>query len=102
MNILSNQRGCQQWKRKKDNAAKYVAEEEAASGIEARSEEEMDEDDLDMEKIDESVVDMSWDEIFEKVSKSSDAHVLKLAYTASELYRNYKNPLLKVAALQRL
>lgn len=64
--------------------------------------EEMDSSSLELEKMDDDIKNMSWNKIFDKVSDSLDAHVLKLAYTSSELYKIHEKPLLKVAALKRL
>lgn len=63
--------------------------------------EDLDIKDLQMDNIDEDIINMPWSEIFEKVSKSTDVHVLKLAYTCSELDKLYEIPLLKEAALLR-
>lgn len=58
--------------------------------------------DLEIETIDENIINMSWEEIYEKASKSTDVHVLKLAYTSGEFYKLYEIPLLKQVALQRI
>lgn len=58
--------------------------------------------DLDKIQNKKEVLDMSWDEIFEKISKSMDVHVLKLGYTAGQLYKLYEIPELKQGALTRV
>ena len=58
--------------------------------------------DLDFNSDQIDLIDLSWNEIFEKVSKSTDVHAIKLAYTASELNKEYENKLLKKAGLTRI
>lgn len=59
-------------------------------------------EDVDFNDNEKDSIDLSWNEIFERGTKSTDVHAIKLTYTSSELYKRYEKPLLKKAALNRI
>lgn len=59
-------------------------------------------DDLDITDNNHKSTTMTLEELIKMGSESSDVHTIKLTYTLSELYENYKNPRLKDILLQRI
>lgn len=59
-------------------------------------------DNLDITRYDKESTLLSWEEIWEKATESTDVHTIKLTYSSRELYKLYKNPGLKDIAIQRI